>query len=84
MPRFRIRHFETPAGRDPILEFLEDLPDFDRAACNQVIKRLETGEIDNHPRNRDYVGDSIWELRVGFSGKQYRFLYATEGDEAFI
>jgi phage-related protein len=84
MTSFHVRHFEPPNGRDPVQEFLEHLPDLDRAVCNQVINLLETGEINSHPRNRDYIGDSIWELRVSFSGKQYRFLYATESDEAFI
>jgi hypothetical protein len=51
MPQFRIRHFETAAGRDPIQEFLEDLPNLDRAACDEVIEWLESGEIDRHPRN---------------------------------
>lgn len=46
-----------------------------RAACEEVIQFLETGEIDNRPRHRSYLGDGIWELRVSFGKEQYRILY---------
>ena len=84
MPRFDVRHYETPSGRDPVREFLEALPTPDRAACDEVIGWLETGELERHPRNSDYLGDGIWELRIASAGKQYRFLYATGGAVAWI
>ena len=84
MPRFTVRHYETRQGRDPIRTFLEDLPRLEHLACDEVIGWLESGEIDQHPRNFAYLSDGIWELRVSFNGKQFRFLYVTEAGEAFI
>jgi phage-related protein len=84
VPRFEVRHFETPSGRDPIRAFLEELTSLERAACDEVIGFLERDELALHPRNSDYLGGGLWELRVAFGGRQFRFLYSTEGPRAYL
>ncbi|MGH2614041.1 MAG: type II toxin-antitoxin system RelE/ParE family toxin [Thermomicrobiales bacterium] len=65
-------------------EFLDSLPVLHRAACEEVIHFLESGEIDDRPRHRDYLGDGIWELRVSFGRMQYRILYTVAGGIATL
>ncbi len=84
MPPFEVRHYETGSGRDPIREFLEEQPSFERAACDEVIAPLETGDLDQRPQHRDYLGDGLWEPRLSANRKQDRFLYATAGSRAFL
>lgn len=84
MPTYAIHHYETSSGRDIIREFLEQQPEIERAACDEVIRWLETGELDQHPQNRAYLNNGIWELRLSLLGKQYRLLYTTEGDAAYL
>lgn len=84
MPPVRIERYRTPGGADPVLEFLEDLPALHRAACEEVIGYLASGEIDNWPRHRDYLGDGIWELRVSLGRLQYRILYTVDQGVAIL
>ncbi len=84
MPPVEVHHYETESGRDPIREFLEEQPVLERAACDEVISWLESGEIDQRPRHRDHLGDGLWELRLSINRKQYRFLYATRGSRAYL
>lgn len=84
MPGIEVRHYTTEAGRDPISEFLDDLPVRARSKCSALIGWLATGEIDQHPKGRDHVDGDIWELRVQHDGEQYRFLYAVDQGTAYL
>jgi phage-related protein len=84
MPELRIDYFRTAGGHKPVREFLDELPDLPKAACEQVIEYLETGEIDQRPRHRDHLGDGLWELRISFQGMQYRIIYATDSNVATL
>lgn len=84
MPAVRIERFRTASGGDPVADFLESLPVLHRAVCEEVIHFLETGEIDQRPRHRDYLGDRIWELRISFGKMQYRILYTVDSDVATL
>jgi len=84
MPVFAVRNYVTEHGRDPIAEFLANLPPLSKAMCEQVIEWLATGEIDQHPKNRSYISDGLWELRVSFMGVQYRILYILGSGEAHL
>jgi phage-related protein len=55
-----------------------------RAACEEVIRFLETGEIDQRPRHRAYLGNDIWEPRISFGKVQYRILSAVRGGVATL
>ncbi len=84
MPRFEVHHYETRSGRDPIAEFLDAQPTAERAACDEIIAWLETGELEAHPRNSEYLEDGLWELRLSVNRKQYRFVYSTVGANAYV
>ena len=75
MPPVRIERYRTAGGSDPVDGFLASLPPLHRAAGEVVISFLESGEIDDRPRHRDYLGDGIWELRISVGRMQYRILY---------
>ena len=78
MPPVRIERFRTASGADPVLAFLESLPPLHRATCEEVIGFLASGEIDDRPRHRDYLGDGLWELRISLGKLQYRILYTVD------
>lgn len=84
MPAVRIEYFRTDSGREPVRDFLDELPELPRRLCEYVIDYLASGEIDQRPRHREYVADGIWELRITFQGNELRILYALEGDCAIL
>ncbi|MBA2598253.1 MAG: type II toxin-antitoxin system RelE/ParE family toxin [Chloroflexia bacterium] len=40
--------------------------------------------MNDRPRHRDYLGDSIWELRISFGRLQYRILYTVDAGVATL
>ena len=66
MPRFTVFQYETRSARDPIREFPEAPPDAERPACDEVMTWLETGELEAHRQNSDYLGVGLWKLRLSF------------------
>lgn len=84
MPPVRVERFRTGAGADPVADFLESLPALHRAICEEVIGFLASGEIDERPRHRAYLGDSVWELRISFGKMQYRILYTVDSGVATL
>lgn len=84
MPALRIEYFRTGPGHEPVREFLDTLPNLASAMCERVIGYLRSGEIDQRPRHRAYLGGGISELRVTFQGVEYRLLYTVDGGTAVL
>jgi phage-related protein len=74
-PRRRWRFYTSAAGRKPVREFLDKLPDADAAgvAAAMAEVRTEGVAIARHLR-----GD-IYELRADGGRQTYRLLFAVEG-----
>jgi phage-related protein len=72
----RWRHYETAGGRRPVLEFIRELPDAEKAeilAAMQEVRR-EGARAARHLR------DDLYEVRADGERVIYRVLFATEGE----
>lgn len=60
--------YKLSSGKEPVREFLRDLPKPDRAKAGALLRKLqETGSL-VMPYAK-YLGKGLWEIRfVGFSG----------------
>jgi len=75
-----IRHYLTPEGKDPVLEWLKHLRD--PLAKIHIIKRLNRLEQGNFGDHR-FCRDGVWELRVD-TGAGYRLYYAQAGTQILL
>ena len=72
---FNIRYYMTPGGKSPIREYINSLDDKTRNkiwAYTEKLKQL--GPKLKMPYSRK-VSRNIYELRVQYTGMQFRFLY---------
>jgi putative component of toxin-antitoxin plasmid stabilization module len=87
MPSETVIYFETPSGRQPIVEFLDGLDRISKGAREKCIARIDQLAEGMLLPNSPYyskVRSAIWELRVRHVGEQYRFLCAQEGGITFV
>src|SRR3990170_1185907 len=84
MPATRVVFFQDEDGQVPLLEWLDSLPKKPKAKCIARIQRLR--DLGHEPRRpeTDLLRDGIYELRVGFSGVNYRMLYFFHGQTAAV
>ena len=69
---YKIEHYETQDGNDPIREWLGELRDKRaRATILRRLDRLAAGNFGDH----DFCRDGVWELRIDV-GPGYRVYYA--------
>jgi len=84
MPQTDVVIYQEADGHVPLLDWLDGLPDKARAKCLVRIERLaELGSELRRPE-ADYLRDGIYELRIGFQGKNYRILYCFCGQRAAL
>jgi len=78
--KHRWRDYRTAAGRRPVKEFIEELPDDHAAAVAAAMKdvSLEGLSVARHLR-----GD-IYEVRADAESQTYRILFAQEGKKGRI
>ena len=70
-----VRHYLTPAGRDPVQAWLDGLKDLQaRVAILRRIDRLVPGNLGDHK----FIGSGVWELRLHV-GPGYRLYYGHLG-----
>ncbi len=71
----KVIYYEDERGRNPVWEFIEALPDGDRAKCFEYIMYLEEfGEQVRRPVG-DYLGNKLYELRPRQTRIIYFFMY---------
>jgi phage-related protein len=90
VPKYGVEFYETPSGRSPVEDFLEDLERKKRKAwskCRYYIERLE----EKGPRlimERQYaekVADDLYALRPEWGNVEYRLFYTwDESAQAFV
>ncbi len=79
MPSTQIVIYQESKGDVPLIEWLESLPEKVRVKCEAKMERLaELGHELRRPA-ADFLRDGIYELRIGFEGRNYRILYAFVG-----
>jgi phage-related protein len=69
------RDYRTPAGRRPVKEFLDDLPDEDAAAIAAAMRDV----LANGLGVARHLRGDIYEVRADADRVIYRILFATEG-----
>lgn len=76
----RIRSYQTPAGRDPVKEFIASLSDETRAEILTLLRRLENGEVLAMPQSRSMssIAHGLHEIRVRDREGQVRVFYYTK------
>jgi len=70
-----VRHYLTPAGRDPYQAWLESLRDLQGKIA--IVRRVDRLEIGN-PGDHAFCREGVWELRIDH-GPGYRVHYGTDG-----
>ena len=84
MGDYEVLFFEGPDGECPTEEFLSGLPVKVQAKTSKWLEMLSR-QGPNLPRPyADSVRDKIRELRLGFGGMQYRFLYFFHGKKVVV
>jgi len=76
----RWRHYETPTGRKPVLDFIRGIPDEDAAA---VLAAMAEVRDQGAAAGRHLDGD-IYEVRADGNRVIYRVLFAEEGEHSQV
>ena len=84
MPKIPVVFYRESGGTAPVLEWLDTLPAKAQDKCRIKIERLcELGHELRRPE-ADLLRDSIYELRIGLQGMNYRILYFFHGRTAAV
>ena len=72
-----LEHYETPAGRQPVREFVEGLGSGPRGKVMQRLDQLEARGLATGPPivKRIRGKDGLWELRIRFGSDIYRIIF---------
>jgi len=84
MPRVNLVLFRDVDGSAPLRQWLASLPAKVQDKCVARMRRLQELGHELRRPEADFVRDGIYELRVGFSGSNYRMLYFFHGGTAAI
>jgi phage-related protein len=79
-PRRRWRHYETPSGKRPVLEFIRRLSDIDKASVLAAMKEVRV----HGSRYARHLESDIWEVRASGDRVIYRVLLAEEGSSGRV
>ncbi len=80
--RFITQFYATPAGTEPVREFLRDLPKDARKKCGAYMEQLEWNELSLPAQFLKKLADDIWELRPEYDGIEYRLYFGVTNGEA--
>ena len=75
-----ILQYATPNGREPVKEFIAELPAESRYEVLVLLRRLEAGELLPMPHSRSMasIAQGLYELRVRDAQGQIRVFYYTK------
>ena len=76
----RWRAYRTPSGRNPVGEFIRDLPDED---AEEVLAAMKDVRL-NGPSAGRHLRGSIWEVRADAPGGAFRILFSQEGKRSQV
>jgi phage-related protein len=78
--RLRWRHYETAAGRRPVLDFIRKVPDGDKAAILAAMKEVRQEGV----RAARHLQGELFEVRADGERVIYRILFAREGKQGQV
>lgn len=74
---YKVRFFEDSKGKSPVLEYIDNLSDKERAKVSKYINFLKvSGGVLDEPYSKHIKG-KIRELRVDFGKNRHRIFYFT-------
>ena len=76
----RVLHYATAGGKEPVKEYIAELPPETRFEVIALLRRMESGEILPMPHSRSLssIAHGLYELRVRDSEGQVRIFYYTK------
>jgi len=77
--KIEIKFFETENGKNPVIEWLNELDKIYKERVSQRFNRIMHGNIGDHKS----IGDGIFELRFDF-GSGYRIYFGKEDNKIII
>jgi len=84
MPQTDIVIYQESEDDVPLVDWLVSLPDKVQVKCDAKMKRLAELGYELRRPEADYLRDGIYELRIGFEGKNYRILYTFVGRQIVL
>lgn len=82
-PILEVRFFRTDAGKEPVREWLKDLPAIERKTIGEDIKTVQFGWPLGMPLVR-HLGGDIWEVRINLSNRIARVLFTVDGQDMVL
>jgi len=84
VPQTDIVIYQESEDDVPLVDWLVSLPEKVQVKCDAKMKRLAELGYELRRPEADYLRDGIYELRVGFEGKNYRILYTFVGRQVIL
>jgi len=85
MPTVEVNFFQEAEGKtQPLVEWLDGLPQKARLKCLVRLKRLEDLGHELRRPEADYLRNGIYEPRASLQGVHYRMLYFFHGRAAVV
>lgn len=84
MPQTKVIFYREASGAVPLISWLMELQPKAQDKCRIKIERLKQLGHELRRPEADYLRDGIYELRIGFEGKNFRILYFFWGAEAIV
>lgn len=81
---WQVEFYETEAGRVPVLEWIEEMPEEDRALALGYIEQLRKLGTDARMPLVKPLGNKLYELRWPSSNKQHRIIYFAAPGRKFV
>jgi phage-related protein len=82
-PVLNVRFYRTPAGNEPVREWLKDLSKEDRQAIGEDIKTVQLGWPLGMPLVRK-MESGLWEVRIDLEDRIARVLFTVEGADMVL
>lgn len=80
-----IQFYQTPAGKCPVENFLDSLPDRQAQKVAWVLRLVERCDVVPQQYFKKLVGtEELWEIRAQIGGNRYRFLGFFDGPTLLI
>jgi len=83
LPALRIRFYRTAEGREPVREWLKDLPAEERKAIGDDLRTMQFGWPLGMPLVRN-LASGIWEVRTRMPNRIARVLFTTFEGQAVL
>lgn len=82
-----IDYFQTPSGRCPVVDFMDDVDGGNAGAkdkCLTALDMLADGSLPPGRMEKVHNNPTIWELRVKHKGEEYRLFFGRSRDAYLI